>query len=107
MNYVYQDKSTMNPGVTVLMIYNKDGLNKMNKDIGNVKEIMNQATVDSIAELRAEKARLAEIENRLMENLKMQGTGTYYGKDYGLGVVFGGNQNYFTTSDYYEDEDDL
>jgi hypothetical protein len=29
--------------------------------------------------------------------------GTYYGKDYGLGVVFGGNQNYFTTSDYYED----
>jgi len=33
MNYVYQDKSTMNPGVTVLMIYNKDGLNKMNKDI--------------------------------------------------------------------------
>lgn len=29
--------------------------------------------------------------------------GTYYGKDYGLGVVFGGNQQYFTTSDYYED----
>ena len=54
----------------------------MNKDIGNVKEIMNQATVDSIAELRAEKARLTEIENRLMENLKMQGTGTYYGKDH-------------------------
>ena len=34
MNYVYQDKSTMNPGVTVLMIYNKDGLNnKINKNI--------------------------------------------------------------------------
>ena len=33
----------------------------MNKEIGNVKEIMNQATVDSIAELRAEKARLTEI----------------------------------------------
>ena len=48
----------------------------MNKDIGNVKEIMNQATVDSIAELRAEKARLTEIENRLMENLKMQGPGS-------------------------------
>ena len=29
--------------------------------------------------------------------------GTYYGKDYGLGVLFGGNNQYFTTSDYYED----
>ncbi len=48
----------------------------MNKEIGNVKDIMNQATVDSIAELRAEKARLTEIDNRLMENLKTQGVGT-------------------------------
>jgi len=29
--------------------------------------------------------------------------GTYYGKEYGLGVLWGGNNNYFTTNDYYED----
>jgi|TARA_R100000773_G_scaffold43217_1_gene41353 hypothetical protein len=58
----------------------------MNKEIGNVKEIMNQATVDSIAELRAEKARLTEIENRLMENLKTQGVGTYNGTEHYITV---------------------
>ena len=36
MNYIYQDKGTMKPGVAVLMIYNKDKpnkLNNINKDI--------------------------------------------------------------------------
>ena len=58
----------------------------MNKEIGNVKEIMNQATVDSIAEIRAEKARLTEIENRLMDNIKMQGIGTYNGTEHYITV---------------------
>jgi len=58
----------------------------MNKEIGNVKEIMNQATVDSIAKIRAEKAKLTEAENRLMENLKIQGVGTYNGTEHYITV---------------------